>query len=280
MITIYPILFEQDKKKNYISYSPPDYGLLIRGKKSLALFHIPSFLKYLKDQSSATFDDVCAAIIQVGDMDNKCLGALQVSVVAGSKKYPGAGITMYGLASDYYGAPLTSDRSHSTSIAGRETWAKIESSSDWKLAGDGLDNYADAGDKKFYMDISGTYPNRKAKPRLKKGGGIGGFLKNLLISQETEPRTPEKIDDCPLPNKLGGTTSTSQMADLLGTANAYRYVGPNKAAPLVQRAQEIIAKADSDLATNPNKMVSAATSLDMLVGQLFGSRYEGSDTTR
>lgn len=279
MIAIYPILFEQDKKKNYISYSPPDYGLLIRGEKALALFHIPSFLKYLKDQSSATFDDVCAAIIQVGDMDNECLGALQVSVVAGSKKHPGAGFTMYGLASDYYGAPLTSDRSHSTSIAGRETWAKIERSPDWKIAGDGLDNYADAGDNKFYMDISGTYPNRKAKPRLKKGGGIGGFLKNLLISQKTEPRTPEKIDDCPLPNKLGGTTSTSQMANLLGTANAYRYVGSNKAAPLIQRAQEVIAKADSDLAINPNK-VNAATSLDMLVGQLFGSRYEGSDTTR
>ena len=124
MITIYPILFEQDKKKNYISYSPPDYGLFVRGEKALALFHVPSFLQYLKDQNSVTFDDVCAATIQVSDMNNKCLGALQVSVIAGSKKHPGAGITMYGLASDYYGAPLTSDRSHSSSVASRETWAK------------------------------------------------------------------------------------------------------------------------------------------------------------
>ena len=279
MITIYPILFEQDKKKNYISYSPPNYGLFVRGEKALALFHVPSFLQYLKDQNSVTFDDVCAATIQVSDTGSGCLGALQVSVIAGSKKHPGAGITMYGLASDYYGAPLTSDRSHSSSVASRETWAKIERSPDWKIAGDGLDNYADAGNKKFYMDISGTYPSRSAKPRLKKGGGIGGFFKNLLLSPETEPRTPEKIDDCPLPNYGGEAMDAKKMADLLGTANAYRYVGPNKAAPLVQRAQEVIAKADSDLAMNPNK-VSAATSLDMLVGQLFGSRYEGSDTTR
>jgi hypothetical protein len=274
---LYQVLYEE--KKNYTSYSPPDYGLLAKDNNTLVLFHIPSFLKYLKNEKSATYADVCAATIQVKNMAKKCMNALQVSVVAGSKKHPGAGITMYGLASDYYGAPLTSDRSHSTSIAGRETWAKIERSPDWKIAGDGLDNYADAGNKKVYMDISGTYPGLSAKPRLKKGGGIGGFLKNLLISQKTEPRTPEKIDDCPLPNYGGEITNTRKMANLLGTANAYRYVGPNKAAPLVQRAQEVIAKADSDLAINPNK-VSAATSLDMLVGQLFGSRYEGSDTTR
>ena len=276
---LYQMLYEQDKKKNYTSYSPPDYGLSVWENNTLILFHIPSFLKYLKNEKSATYADVCAATIQVSDTAKKCMNALQVSVVAGSKKYPGAGITIYGLASDYYGAPLTSDRSHSTSIAGRETWARIESSSDWKIAGDGLDNYADAGNKKFYMDISGTYPGRSAKPRLKKGGGIGGFLKNLLISQETEPRTPEKIDDCPLPNYVGGTTDTRKMADLLGTANAYRYVGPNKAAPLVQRAQEIITETDRDLILNP-KLLNIEETLYRMSVQLFSNRYHGSDTPR
>ena len=277
---LYQMLYEQDKKKNYTSYSPPDYGLSVWGHNTLILFHIPSFLKYLKNEKSATYADVCAATIQVSDTAKKCMNALQVSVVAGSKTYPGAGITMYGLASDYYRAPLTSDREHSSSIAAIETWAKIEASPDWKIAGDGLDNYAEVGNKKVYVDISGTYPGRSVKPRLKKDtGGVGGFFKNLLFGQETEPRTPETSDDCPLPSKDGEESDMKKMAELTGTINAYRYVGPNKAAPLVQRAQEIITETDRDLILNP-KLLNIEETLYRMSVQLFSNRYHGSDTPR
>ena len=277
---LYQMLYEQDKKKNYTSYGPPDYGLSVWGNNSLILFHIPSFLKYLKNEKSATYTDVCAATIKVSDTAKKCMNALQVSIVAGSKKYPGAGITVYGLASDYYGAPLTSDRSSSSSVAARETWAKIETSPDWKITGDGLDNYAQVGNKKVYVDISGTYPNRSVKPRLKKDtGGVGGFFKNLLFGPETEPRTPDPSDDCPLPSKDGAEYDMKKMAELTGATNAYRYVGPNKAAPLVQRAQEFITETERDLILNP-KLLNIEETLYKMSVQLFTNRYHGSDTPR
>lgn len=291
MLKLYPILFE--KSREYIFYTAPEYALFVKSENSLVLFHVPSLMKYLKDENSAQFDDVCAATIQVADLSDKCLGAKQVSIVAGSSKYPGAGFTLYGLASDYYQAPLTSDRNHSSSVAARETWAKIETSPDWKIAGDGLDNYASAGDKKHsvlehwhsdigkvYMDITGTYPNRSAKPRFKKGtSAVGNFFKNLVSTPGTEPRTLDTSDDCPLPNKLGNISSRSKMADIVGTANAYEYVGPNKASPLIQRAQEIITEADSDLILNP-KLLNIEDALYKMSVQLFTNRYHGSDTPR
>ena len=279
MLKLYPILFE--KSREYIFYTAPEYALFVKTENSLVLFNVPSLMKYLKDENSAQVDDVCAATIQVADMGDKCLGAKQVSIVAGSSKYPGAGFTLYGLASDYYQAPLTSDRNHSSSVAARETWAKIEKSNEWAKVGGGLDNYASAGNKKVYMDITGTYPNRSAKPRFKKGtSAVGNFFKNLVSTPDTQPRTLDTSDDCPLPNKLGNISSTSKMADIVGTANAYEYVGPDKASPLIQNGKRIIERIKNNSSFLNPEGRDIPTIIDMFAKGLFSSRYEGVNTRR
>lgn len=279
MLKLYPILFE--KSREYIYYTVPEYALFVKSENSLVLFHVPSLMNYLKDERSAQVDDVCAATIRVADMGDKCLGAKQVSIVAGSSKYPGAGFTLYGLASDYYQAPLTSDRNHSSSVAARETWAKIEKSNEWAKVGGGLDNYASAGNKKVYMDITGTYPNRSAKPRFKKGtSAVGNFFKNLVSTPDTQPRTPDTSDDCPLPNKLGNISSTSKMADIVGTANAYEYVGPDKANPLIQNGKRILERIKNNSSFLNPEGRDIPTIIDMFAKGLFSSRYEGVNTRR
>ena len=289
---LYPIIFTEGGA--YIDYSEPDYALFTGVDSTLILYHVPSLLshllvdnthnrnntKYIKNKLPATIEDICAATISVYPVDG-CYGAMKVSLAAGSRKHPGAGITIYGLASNYFKKPLTSDRKSSSSVAARETWAKIEKSSDWEKYEGGLDNYAQVGNKRVYMDISGTYPNRSAKPRFKKGtSAVGNFFKNLVSTPDTQPRTPDTSDDCPLPNKLGNISSTSKMADIVGTANAYEYVGPDKANPLIQNGKRILERIKNNSSFLNPEGRDIPTIIDMFAKGLFSSRYEGVNTRR
>lgn len=281
---LYSILFEQNKK--FISYSPPVFALHVDEANDLrlTLVHVPSLRKMLKNQNvtSEMMLATAAGMISLEESGDTCLGAMQVGLVAGSPSWPGAGLTMYALASDFFGTPLTSDRKHSSSVAARETWAKIEKSSEWKKAGEGLDNYAKTPDgNKVYMDVQGTYPSRTVKTRMRGEVVLPTDIPNLQIKDLTKnngPRTPEEIDDCPLPTKLGSIKDAQKMSDLLGTADAYRYTGPLKAKPLVDNFERVRALASSK---EENPM---GTNLDILMrtlsSQLFKYRYKGSETTR
>jgi hypothetical protein len=277
---LYPLLFEEQLKK-ITSYTAPEFALFVYNEERLILVHTNSLLTYLKNPANHdTVPNICAGMIELSERENDCLGAMQVVYAAGNPNWKGAGITLYALASDYFGAPLTSDRSHSSSKAAKETWAKIEQSSEWKKAGEGLDNYADTSSGKMYMDIHGTYPSRTAEPRIKQ---VKGLIKNIIGAikggaGETEPKTPQTIDDCPLPTKGGNISDPDQMADLVGTADAYRYTGPLKAAPLVKQAESLMVQAANPEA-NPQKYDLEMIIVNMSTA-LFKSRYQGSDTTR
>lgn len=284
---LYSFLFEQEEvkpTKKFTSYTAPDFALFVDDEKSLILIHTDSLLNYLKTPSDQVpVYDICAGMIECDERGNDCLGSLQVSFAVASPKWKGAGTTLYALASDYFGAPLTSDRRHSSSTAAKEMWAKIEQNPEWKKAGEGLDNYAQVSSGKMYMDIQGTYPNRTAEPRTKQ---VKGFFKNVVgamksiagDASETEPRTRETIDDCPLPAKKGDVTNPERMAELVGTANAYRYVGPLKAEPLVAQGEKLL-RQTADPRTNPKYLEVDQLIVDM-AEKLFNTRYQGSETTR
>lgn len=261
---LYNILFEEEEKKvkKFTSFTPPDFALHVdEGNNSLTLIHVESLKKMLKTQhvKKDSMLETCAGMIELKDSDNQCLGAMQVGLIAGSPKWPGAGTTIYALASDYYGSPLTSDRGHSSSVAAREIWAKIEKNSEWKKVGDGLDNYANVNNKKVYMDIKGTYPQRTLNPK-------------------TNSSTAEEIDDCPLPTKGGSITDPEKMSELLGTADAYRYTGSLKAQPLIAHFEkirdELSSKEENPMGINLDALVKSLST------ELFKYRYKGSGTTR
>lgn len=265
---LYPLLFEQLKKLT--SYTAPDFALFVFNDR-LILTHTDSLLSFFKNPNdNVPVYKICAGMIECAERENDCLGAMQVSYVVGSPEWKGAGLSLYALASDYFGAPLTSDRDHSSSVAARETWAKIENSPEWKKAGEGLDNYAQTSSGKFYVNIQGTYPNRTAKPRF-KSTSIGG-------TEETQSKTPQLIDDCPLPTKRGHVSDIEKMADLVGTADAYRYTGTLKAAPLVKQAENILIQTINP-ALNPKKL-DAEQLLLRMSSVLFNTRYQGTETAR
>lgn len=275
-------MFEQEQQlKKLVSYTAPDFALFIYEQDRLVLVHTNSFLNYFKNPTDQVpVFDICAGMIECSERESDCLTAMQVSYVVASPKWKGAGLTLYALASDYFGAPLTSDRSHSSSKAARETWAKIEQSSEWKKAGEGLDNYATTPSGKLYVDIQGTYPNRTSEPRIKP---VKGFIKNVVGAikggaGETAPKTPQEVDDCPLPTKGGSISDPEKMADLVGTADAYRYVGPLKAAPLVSQAEKLMVQT-ADPRVNPKNY-----NVEQIIGNmstaLFKVRYQGTETTR
>lgn len=279
---LYPLLFEQDQvMKSVTSYTAPDFALFVIDEERLILVHTNSLLSYFKNPTDQVpIFKICAGMIECTERANDCLGSMQVSYAVGSPEWKGAGITLYALASDYFGAPLTSDRSHSSSKAARETWAKIEQSSEWKKAGDGLDNYADTSSGKLYVDIQGIYPNRTAEPRIKP---VKGLVKNIVRAlkggaEETQPKTPQEIDDCPLPTKRGIISDPEKMADLVGTADAYRYKGTLKAAPLVKQAEKLFVKT-IDPTLNPKKL-DVLQIIKNMATVLFKIRYQGSETTR
>jgi len=259
---LYSILFEQAEKE-FISYTPPKFALYVQEgyANGLVLINCNKFLQSLKN-TDISINDYIAGMIMVEDSYDGCLGAKQVTNVAGSPSYKGAGITMYALASDYFGSPLTSDRGHSSSVAAIETWTKIENSSEWKKVGQGLDNYRDSDLGKNYFKISGTHPNRKA------------------LNLGNTPATPEEIDDCPLPTKQGSVLTINDTIKILGTADAYKYNGPLKAKPLIDRWESLKDQINSDPEKhNPDKF-DLDEQIEDAATWLFNSRYKGSETTR
>jgi hypothetical protein len=277
---LYPLLFEQEQLKKLTSYTAPNFALFVIDDR-LILTHTDSLLSFLKNPpDQVPIFKICAGMIECSERENDCLGAMQVSYAVGSPEWKGAGLTLYALASDYFGSPLTSDRNHSSSVAARETWAKIEKSPEWKKAGEGLDNYAQTSSGKLYVDVQGTYPNRTAEPRIKP---VKGLFKNIVGAfksgaEETQPKTPQEIDDCPLPTKGGNVSEPEKMADLVGTADAYRYTGTLKAAPLVKQAENILVQT-ANPAMNPKKLDMEHILVNMS-SVLFKTRYQGSGTTR
>jgi hypothetical protein len=262
------------KKTNNTSYAPPDFALFEpeMDRELLVLIHVPSLLSYLKTNPPPSDEppiyDICAGMIEVEDTpENECLGAKQVVHAAGSPKWKGAGIALYALASDHYGAPITSDRRHSSSVAARETWGKIENNgSDWKKVGGGLDNYGInvVGDKN-YMDIKGSYPNRSVEDR-----GVNN------------PKTPNtKIDDCPLPTKRGDVKNIKKQAELVGTPDAWKYSGSlNKSGPLLNSGAEVMKQIhDNVKVMNPRK-INVLDLVTNLGNVLFQARYSGTETKR
>lgn len=282
---LYPILFEAVTppplpiiKKTFTSYTAPDFALFAFNEERLVLVHTDSLLSYFKNpEDDVPIYKICAGMIECTERANDCLSAMQVSYAVSSPEWKGAGITLYALASDYFGAPLTSDRDHSSSVASRETWAKIEQSSEWKKAGDGLDNYANTASGKLYVDIEGHYPKRLAEPRVTQNKLAITSFKDI-IPNKTVPRTSTDIDDCPLPSKGGFVSEPEKMADLVGTADAYRYTGPLKAAPLIKQAEKLQIKT-IDLKLNPKNFDVDQIVLNMS-SILFKTRYQGSETTR
>ena len=249
---LYNILFEE------INPTTPDFGLysyVDGGYTWLGLIHIPSLTQFLSlNIQTPQINDIyrfCAAMIACNENAEGCLGAVQISYVASSPNWKGAGITMFALASSYFDSPITSDRSHSDSVAARKTWAKIETNPEWKMAGTELDNYAPTSPNKTYMDFQGTYPNRTA---------------NVLPG----PKTNVEIDDCPLPTKQGELSNAQDMAEVLGTANAYRYNGPLSAQPLINNMDKIMPDLQKTTKVNVPKLIS-----ESLV-KLFVTRYHTS----
>jgi hypothetical protein len=273
---LYKILFEQEQQlKKLVSYTAPEFALFVIDDR-LILTHTNSLLNFLKNPpDQVPIFKICAGMIECSERENDCLGAMQVSYAVGSPEWKGAGLTLYALASDYFGAPLTSDRDHSSSVAARETWAKIEKSPEWKKAGEGLDNYAQTPSGKLYVDVQGIYPNRTAKPRIK---AVKGLVKNVVGAEETQPKTPQEIDDCPLPTKRGYVSDPEKMADLVGTADAYRYTGALKSAPLVKQAENILIQT-ADPAMN-RKNINLEFVLVNMSKILFNTRYQGTETPR
>lgn len=283
---LYPILFEAVTppplpiiKKTFTSYTAPDFALFVYGEKRLVLVHTNSLLDYLRNpDGDVPFEDICAGIIECTEREDDCLGAMQVNMAAGSPSWKGAGISLYGIAGNYFDSPLTSDRDHSSSVASRETWAKIEKSSEWKKVGEGLDNFARTHKGKIYVDIEGTYPNRLAEPRIKQDKKLAITSFKDITPDKTFPKTPGTVDDCPLPTKGGSVLDPEKMAELVGTADAYRYTGPLKAEPLVKQAESLL-QITRDTKVNPRDFYVREVVFTMS-SELFRSRYKGSETPR
>lgn len=260
------VLFEQDGNKttSTTAFEPPAFALFEPYQYSLVLINVPNFVKLLKTKG-ITEKDVylaCAGAIDVGKTPDKCLAALQVKTVVGSPNYKGAGITMYKLASKYYNRPLTSDRQHSTSIAGRETWAKIENNPDWKKVGN-LDNFVELEGDNVYATFSGqSFPERD------------------VIKWRPEPNTDDPNDDCRLPSKYGELKTMSDMAKYVGTTDAYKYKGSLTVEPLITHGKDLLRWIEArGQEANPEK-VNAVKLIHTLSNHLFNLRYKGTETPR
>ena len=257
MIKLSKILFESTD----VSYTAPTFCLLkTKGSLGTVLALVKTepfkniFTRYNPlDISIDTVEETCAAFVEVKQTEHGCMLALEVKYVASSTEYPGAGKAIYELAGEFFGQPLTSDRSHSTSDAAKKRWAKIEQDkSNWKSVGanEDLDNYFyPVSGEKMFVKFSGHYPNRKVKELGPEG------------------QTPETIDDCKLPTQYGLDTELDDISNNLGTAGAYEYIGPAKVGPLFEEGLKVIDNLD-----NPKK-VSVDEVLELMTDALFNTRY-------
>ena len=263
---LYPILFEQTeptdepvekpiRDTNPDRFSGSKYALInVFGGNEYALINIEAFKKRMTENNSMPLEQWIAATAELDTEDSGgiCAGATSISIMVASPLFPAAGYFMYCLMSKVVGGPITSDRYSSTSNSAKKTWARIESSGDWKKVE--LDNYGDFFYKprseyvETYFDVQGTWPSRKV---IKLSG----------------PKTPPKNDDC----KLKGDSLAAINAKL-GTANAYTYTGPYSADRLLSLGQELeeyIADETGIKSNDIDKIIQKAAT------KLFQTYYKG-----
>jgi hypothetical protein len=73
-----------------------------------------------------------------------------------------------------------------------------------------------------------------------------------------------------LPTKQGELSNAQDMAEVLGTANAYRYNGPLSAQPLINNMDKIMPDLQKTTKINVPKLISQS------LVQLFVTRYHTS----
>jgi len=285
-VKLYKILFEQEQLKllrpeemkappsafnhipsNKTDFNGPEFGLFDWKdgyEMALALVHLEKYKQYVRSTKfgSPTFDWICAYAGSTKRHSDDCNGAAEISYMARNPSYPGAGITMYALFSDYLAMPITSDRGSSTSNSAKQAWAKIENSSEWQKFE--LDNWKTymAGEtgkayKKWYK-FKGTWPNRSVTSTDEQGKPA-----------EAMPHTPDNdYDDCNVP-KAGTDTAVNK---LLGTSDAWLYMGSLNSGELLDRGNDAIQElvADGDYAAKELQYDIKKTA-----NKLFTKYYKG-----
>lgn len=200
-------------------------------EQGFALIHAEFFKQWVEGGFVGSLETwLCAYAGSNERHSNDCGGAVEVSYMVRSPQFPGAGAAMYALVSDYYKAPITSDRQSSTSNSAKKAWAKIEGSSDWTKVD--LDNwkmkFSDKTGKDYvkWFNFKGTWPNRSVRSTDENGD-----------PEEVGPMTPDdEHDDCELP-KAGTDDGVNKK---LGTANAWIYNGSLNAKELLSHGQEVL----------------------------------------
>lgn len=254
---LYPILFEQTeptdepavgkpiRDTNPDRFSGSKYALMnVFGGSEYVLVNIKAFKNRMTEDDPMPPEEWIAAYADLdtsGDAGH-CSGATSISVMVASPLFPAAGYFMYCLMSKVVGGPITSDRDSSTSNSAKKTWTRIESSGDWKKVE--LDNHGDS----YYVDVQGTWPDRKV---IKLPG----------------PKTPPEDDDC----NLRGDSLAAINAKL-GTANAYTYTGPYSADSLLGLGQELEKDIADETGMNSNDIDGI---IKIAAKNLFRKYYKG-----
>lgn len=173
-----------------------------------------------------------------------CQLAWMVSSVIRNPAYKGAGSALYAFAAKLISMPLTSDRVAKTSASAQNLWRSIESSADWQEVE--LNNYLHVDKTKIYYRAT-TFPAKSIRK-----------MENPL----------DTVKDCRLPNSYGEVTNPNKALELLGTASAWRYVGPLDPKPLLKRSKEILRKHAKE------------TGSDSLGNRIFAAGYSTFDSSR
>lgn len=254
MNLLYDILFEE-----YNVFAPPYFCLVETKHGVLTLIHVPTFLKEItRNPKTKSFDYIAGFINLKPPESDSCLQVYQVGIVVGNPSFRGAGYAMYGLASDYYNIPITSDRGNSTSRAAKDVWNKITNSSEWKEVAK-LDNYG----------ITKNFLGQQKKMYVKFDGNNGKY------KLSSTPNTPQPNDDCILPSFDGKTADVNKMIGALGTPNVYKYSGQLKAKPLVAYTSEVFGSVNKLFDETDLKR-----KINIAVSKLWDQRYKRPETTR
>ena len=270
MIKLYKILFEQQEQLKLLSpeqmkapesafshlktpkvsksYAAPTFAVhkwKSGSEHGFALFHVDMLRKWIESQKSFPYEKwLCAYASTYNEHRGDCSDAVEVNYIARSPEFPGAGSVMYALVSDYFGAPITSDRQSSTSNSAKKAWANIESSSDWTKVD--LDNFKDGP---TWYRIDGNWPNRKVKAA-------------------DEPATPDDSDDCNLPV----AADEEGINKKLGTADAWLYKGNIDSSSLIDRGYSAI----SEIADETGGYITdIEKDIESLSNSLFVKYYKG-----
>jgi len=215
-------------------YSAPTFAMfdwLDGSEQGFALIHAERFKQWVEGKMTGPFERwLCAYAGSTERHSSDCGGAVEISYMVRSPQFPGAGGAMYALVSNYYNAPITSDRKNSTSNSAKKAWAKIESGSDWTKVD--LDNwkthFSDATGKAYkkWFNFKGTWPNRSVKSTDEEG-----------LPEEVGPITPDnEQDDCAVPK----AKNDDDVNKKLGTANAWIYSGPLNAEELLSHCADVL----------------------------------------